>query len=355
MGSLRFGMIVVDAFAAAFGGVKWASHGFPIPMLGTVPLKLDARIPTFAQSVQKGTEEAWIDAKTEQSDGDSKRDTLRLAALQAANAYALSPCDSGIKANLVAALSDYAGAWAEMAGCGSGRCDGSDKKLDAARVAFSTPADMNVRKALRNAFAQGGISRADFRPEVGDWAATAAGGPGNPNSACSAGATPYQHGWRHTQRPVFHPPPVTATLNRARRPKPAYTNGSTPSDQPWAKNEQYNAPLRKMARKHVVDVFNLSWSSLCFGKNRRRMLGALDYYFGQRGQQLRVYQQHWGEPGVNYIKQAWATPEDSRVERLTREMYGRGYFKPDDVTSRARKLLQDTVQGEKITGHPCND
>jgi hypothetical protein len=34
-------------------------------------------------------------------------------------------------------------------------------------------------------------------------------------------------------------------------------------------------------------------------------------------------------------------------------MYGRGYFKPDDVSRWARKLLEETIRGETVTGHPC--
>jgi hypothetical protein len=185
MGTFRFALLAVALFAMAFVGISWATKGFPIMSLRVAPLKADARIPTFEQSVKRGRRKDWENSKTAQGDGDPRRETLRLAALQAANAFALSPCDATMKKNLVAALSAYAKAWNEMAGCKFGVCRGDDHKLDAAATAFSTPADMRVREALHAAFEKGGISRDDFPASIRLWVLMLAGDPGDPVSACA--------------------------------------------------------------------------------------------------------------------------------------------------------------------------
>ena len=102
-----------------------------------------------------------------------------------ANAFALSPCDATMKKNLVEALSAYAKAWSDMAGCKFFVCGGDDRKIDTAATNFSTPSDMRVREAVRTAFEKGGISREDFPGSIRLWVTMLAGDPGDPESACS--------------------------------------------------------------------------------------------------------------------------------------------------------------------------
>ncbi len=187
MSSIRFMLVAVGLFGLTFIGISWANKGFPVMAMKVEPLKPDARIPTFEESVKKGIRKDWENSKTAQGDGDPKREALRLAALQAANAYALSPCDSTMKKNLVEALSAYAKAWTEMAGCKFGVCSGDDRKIDGAAASFSTPADMRVREAISAAFEKGGISREDFPGSIRLWVMMLANNPGDPVSACAIG------------------------------------------------------------------------------------------------------------------------------------------------------------------------
>ena len=143
-------------------------------------MKPDARIPTIEESVKKGVRKDWENSKTAQGDGDPERDRLRLALLQAANAYELSPCDATMKKNLVEALATYTEAWTDMAGCKFGICGGDDRKIDTAAANFSTPADMRVRDAVRAAFDKGGIGREDFPSSIRLWVTMLAGDPGDP-------------------------------------------------------------------------------------------------------------------------------------------------------------------------------
>ena len=149
-----------------------------------VAAQVATQIPTFDESVKKGIRKDWEASKTAQGDVDPKPEALRLAALQAANAFALSPCDATMKKNLVEALSAYAKAWTEMAGCKFGVCGGDDRRIDTAAASFSTPSDMRVREAMRAAFAKGGISRDDFPGSIRLWVMMLAG---DPVSACATG------------------------------------------------------------------------------------------------------------------------------------------------------------------------
>jgi hypothetical protein len=167
MSIVRFSLVAIGVFAMAFVGISWASKGFPVMMMRVEPLKPDARLPTFEESVKKGLRKEWENSKTSQSDGNKERDQLRLDLLQASNAYGLSPCDATMKKNLVEAMTRYVSAWLEMAGCTPAFC-GNEARLDAARVAFQTPADARVKEALRDAINKGGIGKSDFPKSIRD-------------------------------------------------------------------------------------------------------------------------------------------------------------------------------------------
>jgi hypothetical protein len=186
MDTLRFGMTAVALFVLAFVGISWASRGFPIAMIKVAPLKPDARGPMFQESVNKGARQEE-ESQPSQSDGHKGRDKLRLELLQAANAYTLSPCDQMIRRNLIGAMTNYTMAWATIAGCRKdGVCTWEDKKLDAAREAFYTPADKRVHVALREAVWKGGINRDDFPPMIRESVMQWSGLPFAEPEACHA-------------------------------------------------------------------------------------------------------------------------------------------------------------------------
>jgi hypothetical protein len=152
-------------FALAFVGITWASKGFPVMMVRTVPMKPDARLPTFEESTRQGLRKDWENSKTAQSDGNKERDQLRLELTQAATGYNLSPCDPTMKKNLVEAMTLYVSAWSAMSGCNKPFC-GGDEQLEAARAAFNTPADVRVHAAVRDAINKGGIGKDDFPKSI---------------------------------------------------------------------------------------------------------------------------------------------------------------------------------------------
>ncbi len=168
----RFILCVAMAFVTAFVGVSWAARGFPMRFSApTLIARLQPTLmATFGDESAKADErKAWEAEHTAQSDKNPKLDALRLDALQAANAYAMSPCDSTMKLNLVSALTAYTRAWQAKLDCPRPMgmlISCSDQKLKDTADTFSTPLDKRVQDALSAAFEQKGIVKADFPPEV---------------------------------------------------------------------------------------------------------------------------------------------------------------------------------------------
>ena len=186
MSTLRFALVAAGLFALAFVGISWGSKGFPVMAMRAQPAQPDARVPTSEESAAKGARKDGGNSKTAHGDSEAKREELRLATLQAANAFALSPCDATMKKNLVQALSAYAKAWTEVAGCRFGIC-GVDLSRSGTAAKFATPTDLRVREAVQAAFEKGGISREDFPSSLQLWVMMMAADPGDPVSACATG------------------------------------------------------------------------------------------------------------------------------------------------------------------------
>jgi hypothetical protein len=165
---VRFVLYTSMAFITAFAGVSWAMRGFPVNFSG--PVSVGPRQPTVTatfgdESAKTYERKMWEAAHTSQSDKNPELDQLRLDTLQAANAYAMSPCDTTMKSNLIAALTAYTRAWQKKLDCSMPMfCN--DKKLQEAADTFSTPLDIRVKEALNEAFEQRGIVRTDFPSSV---------------------------------------------------------------------------------------------------------------------------------------------------------------------------------------------
>ena len=112
---------------------------------------------------------AWEAEHTAQSDKNPKLDKIRLEALQAGTAYAMSPCDKTMKANLIAAVTAYTRAWQNKMDCPRpldtlAFC--SEQRIREVAATFSTPLDLRVQAALMQAFEQKGVIKADFPESV---------------------------------------------------------------------------------------------------------------------------------------------------------------------------------------------
>jgi hypothetical protein len=181
----RFILYVAMAFITTFVGTFWAARGFPVGLpspVAVAPVQPSARIPTFGDhSADK--ERARMVEEQLQNPENAKRNPLRADALQAATGFALSPCNTTMKENLVAATLAYAKAFNEIRSCNP-MFSNCDPVFDKAVAVYSTPFDLRVRSALHEAFEQGGISGADFPPALQIAVMSLASSPGNPVSAC---------------------------------------------------------------------------------------------------------------------------------------------------------------------------
>jgi hypothetical protein len=181
----RFILYVAMAFITTFVGTFWAARGFPVGFPGPVtvaPVQPSTRIPTFGDN--SGEKERQRLAEMQMQDPDNaKRNPLRADALQAATGFALSPCNTTMKENLVAATLAYAKAFNEIRKCNP-MFSNCDPVYEKAVAVYSTPFDVRVKKALHEAFEKGGISGADFPPEIQIAVMSLANSQGSPVSAC---------------------------------------------------------------------------------------------------------------------------------------------------------------------------
>ncbi len=168
----RFILFTVMAFTTAFVGVFWAARGFPTrasaPQL-VAPLRPTLNSSFGDEHAKARAHRDWVSEHTAQSDKNPKLDALRMEALQAGNAYSMSPCDRTMKSNLIEALTAYTRAWQAMRGCKRtipGMMSCSEKQMKEAADAFTTPLDDRVKAALHAAFNRKGVVKADFPEDV---------------------------------------------------------------------------------------------------------------------------------------------------------------------------------------------
>jgi hypothetical protein len=135
--------------------------------------------------------------------------------------------------------------------------------------------------------------------------------------------------------------------------EPVVNSATLEGKDPWMANERYNAPGRDIARKSVLKTLDKPWSSFCTAEGRKHLIDAINYYYGQRHAQMWSYNNTYGEKAGQFAAKAWTSPDDNRIERLTRETYGRGYFKLDELRPPARTPIAELVKGDRVTGKPC--
>jgi hypothetical protein len=184
----RFILYVSMTFVTVFVAVTWAARGFPVNF--SKPSIVQPLQPTLTTTFGDNSAEKKREQLAEQQLQDpdnAKRNPLRADALQAATGYALSPCDKTMKANLVAAMRAYAMTFYEIHKCNP-MFTNCDPAFDKAIATYSTPYDMRVRNALHEAFEKGGISKADFPPELQMSVMSLANSTGSTVSACETSA-----------------------------------------------------------------------------------------------------------------------------------------------------------------------
>jgi len=118
-------------------------------------------------------------------------------------------------------------------------------------------------------------------------------------------------------------------------------------------NEHSIDSARQGARKSILEALGKSWAPHCTAEGRKRLLDAIEYCYWQRNSQLAGYPKSWGDAARPYIVKVWATADDNRIERMTRETYGRGYFALDELKPSTRTALAEMLKGERVMAKPC--
>jgi hypothetical protein len=170
----RFILYSCMVFVTAFAGVSWAVRGFPMEFstfspIAVVPLQPTLNAHFGDDRAKEAMRRDWEAEHSARGDDDPKRYAIRIDTLQAANAYAMSPCDTTVKANLVTALTAYTRAWQATRGCGRnflGMTTCSDAEIERGADSVNTPLDKRVKTALEAAFEQKGIVKSDFPGDV---------------------------------------------------------------------------------------------------------------------------------------------------------------------------------------------
>jgi hypothetical protein len=167
----RLGLLAAGLFVASFASMQYAARNVPVPrgmpatatkpevrtamVAPTLPLKSESRAgaveppavvkPNIAAAppVEKLVPPKPVEP-VEPIDKDPGRHRMRLTAIQAAHAYAQSPCDPAVKAAFIVATATYL-----------------QVAMASGRDALSWR-DTRVRTAVQAAFQAGGISKDEF-------------------------------------------------------------------------------------------------------------------------------------------------------------------------------------------------
>jgi hypothetical protein len=176
---VRLAAVAGTLFVISYGGVAWVMAGMPV--VGATREQPAVRVAALPAAVPNHEMPSPTPALP-RGDGHPQRDKLRLDALAASTAYALTPCDETARAVMVRAVSSYAQAWADMMDCGPDGCD--YRKINATAAAFSTPLDLQLREAIGAAFDKRSVSIDDFPSALRINVAMLVRGRGAPATAC---------------------------------------------------------------------------------------------------------------------------------------------------------------------------
>ncbi|HEY8332421.1 MAG TPA: hypothetical protein VIQ05_01400 [Tardiphaga sp.] len=122
---------------------------------------------------------------------------------------------------------------------------------------------------------------------------------------------------------------------------------------PYDANEKYDVDARISQRQDAFRALGQPTGSLCTEAGRKSFIGGLGHYYYHRQNQTERYPEIHGQLGADYIAKQFSSTDDKRIDRLTQELYSRGYLKPDDFEPVARRMIAVVVKGERITAKGC--
>lgn len=134
---------------------------------------------------------------------------------------------------------------------------------------------------------------------------------------------------------------------------PEFSTSQKRGQDSWMANDAIHDQTRKTARANALAALTAPSPDLCTESGRTRLVAGLAFYYEQRSTQERGYPASFGEAGARHIRKAWSTADDLRIEQLTRDMYGRGYFTPEDFRAQVKDAIAGRIGGEAVTRKAC--
>ena len=81
---------------------------------------------------------------------------------------------------------------------------------------------------------------------------------------------------------------------------------------------------------------------------------SVNNYYDQREGEVLSKVSAYGERARHFAIEMWSTTDDSRIERLIGETYGRGYFTLKELESRAQTRLAAQTKDVQVVSKPCS-
>ena len=134
---------------------------------------------------------------------------------------------------------------------------------------------------------------------------------------------------------------------------PVENSATLQGKEPWLASEAYLVSGRDNIRRGVRETLDRAWSSYCTPDGHKDLLNAVSNYYYQRHAELWSKVNTYGEAARPFAIKVWSTTDDSRIERLIVETYGRGYFSLDELQLYAREALTPQVKGTAVRVRPC--
>jgi hypothetical protein len=170
--NLGFAALTAGLFALAFASMSWHTRGLPRaltpgpiamerPMARVAPAAPEPVVAYAEPNVRPSERKGWT-LGVPQDDKSAGRNLMRLTAIQAANAYAHSPCDRAAKAAFIVAASTFI-------------------------KSYAAGDDARVREAMQTAFSKGGVSKHEFPSDTHAFMASITPGQEDADALCAAG------------------------------------------------------------------------------------------------------------------------------------------------------------------------
>jgi hypothetical protein len=168
--NLGFAALTAGLFALAFASMSWHTRGLPraltpgsgpAPLARVAPAAPEPVLAYVEPNVRPSERKGWT-LGVPQDDKSAGRNLMRLTAIQAANAYAHSPCDRAAKAAFIVAASTFI-------------------------KSYAAGDDVRVREAMQTAFSKGGVSKHEFPSDTHAFMASITPGQEDADALCAAG------------------------------------------------------------------------------------------------------------------------------------------------------------------------